>query len=132
MRKPVLALAALLLLGPACGDSGSRRTLPTEASAASPAEPADVQVPDDAGPSEPFKLLVHCGLSFPLRYEDRLWLPVDPELRRTINPPPGFGGDENYDHGTIQTFDDDTLVYTSSEGVEVEYEPTDQPQGGCD
>lgn len=81
---------------------------------------------------EPFRLLVHCGLSFPLEFHERAWLPVDPALRRTINPPDGFGNDENYDVGTIRVIDDDTIIYTSSEGVEVEYEPTERRAEGCE
>ncbi len=84
------------------------------------------------GDGEPFRLLVHCGLSYPLEFDGRLWLPVDPELRKTINPPPGIRGDGIYDEGTIRTVDQDTIVYTSSGGIEVEYEPTVQPRDGCD
>lgn len=61
-----------------------------------------------------FKLLLHCGLSNPLRFEGHEWLPVDPRLRRTHNPPDGFGSDENYDLGTIRVIDEDTIIYTSS------------------
>lgn len=81
---------------------------------------------------EPFKLLIHCGLSYPLRFDGRNWLPDDPRLRRTHNPPDGFGNDENSDRGRIRRIDDDTLIYTSSEGVEVEYEPTDRQAEGCE
>lgn len=81
---------------------------------------------------EPFRLLVHCGLSVPLEFDDRLWLPIDPELRRTRDPPDGFGTDENYDEGTIRVVDRDTLVYTSSEGVEVEYEPSEEGPKFCE
>lgn len=81
---------------------------------------------------ERFELLTHCGLSLPLEYRDRFWLPVDRHLRRTYNPPDGFGGDENYDIGTMRVVDDDTIVYTSSEGAEVEYEPTKRRPGGCE
>lgn len=81
----------------------------------------------------PFRLLTHCGLSFPLRFQDSYWLPVDPKLRRTINAPRAFTSHGYYDRGTIQRVDDDTLVYTASTGTEVEYEParvTAPP--GCD
>lgn len=81
---------------------------------------------------ERFELLIHCGLSLPLEFNDRLWLPVDPRLRRTHNPPEGFGGDENYDVGTLRVVDEDTIVYTSSEGVEVEYEPTKRRPETCE
>ena len=81
---------------------------------------------------KPFKLLVHCGLSYPLEFDGRNWLPVDTRLRRTHNPPEGFGDDENYDRGTIRRIDGDTIIYTSSEGVEVEYEPTTKRAEGCE
>lgn len=81
---------------------------------------------------KPFRLLVHCGLSYPLRFQGRNWLPTDRKLRRTINPPDGFGSDENHDLGTIREIDHDTIIYTSSEGVEVEYEPTNRQEEGCE
>lgn len=87
-------------------------------------------VPDDA--QQPFRLLVHCGLSYPLAFEDRFWLPVDLKFRRTHNPPDGFVGDGIYDEGTIRRIDDDTLIYKSSEGIEAEFEPTQQRPDGCD
>lgn len=79
----------------------------------------------------PFRLLIHCGLSYPLRYRGRFWLPVDTRLRRTHNRPDGFGSDDNYDMGTIRQIDEDTIIYTSSEGVEVEYEPTKRRRNLC-
>lgn len=80
-----------------------------------------------------FRLLTHCGLSFPLEYHDRFWLPVDPRLRRTHNPPQGFFSHGYYDRGTIRAVDKNTLIYTSSSGVEVEYEPSMTTRaGGCD
>jgi hypothetical protein len=79
-----------------------------------------------------FRLLTHCGLSFPLEFAGRFWLPVDPQLRRTLNPPEGFASDGFFDKGTIRRIDRDTLVYTSSTGTSVEYEPTDRGPGGCD
>lgn len=81
----------------------------------------------------PFRLLTHCGLSFPLRFQGRYWLPVDPKLRRSVNPPEGFSSHGYYDRGTVRRADNDTLIYTSSAGVEVEYEPakvTTEP--GCE
>lgn len=81
---------------------------------------------------EPFRLRTHCGLSAPLAFDGRDWLPVDLRLRRTNNPPAGFGSDENYDIGTIRRIDDDTIIYTSSQGREVEYEPTGREAGGCE
>lgn len=81
---------------------------------------------------QPFSLLTHCGLSYPLEFEDRFWLPVDQQLRRTINPPKGFHSDGYEDAGTIRRVDADTIIYTSSTGREVEYEPTEQGPGGCD
>lgn len=70
-----------------------------------------------------FRLLTHCGLSFPLRFQRSYWLPVDRALRRSINPPEGFASHGYYDRGTIRRIEQDTLIYTSSAGVEVEYEP---------
>ncbi len=84
------------------------------------------------GTQQPFRLLIHCGLSHPLTFDNRFWLPVDRLLRRTHNPPDGFGGDENYDDGIIRVIDEDTLVYESSEGIEVEYEPTRRRPRGCE
>lgn len=81
---------------------------------------------------KPFRLLIHCGLSYPLEYQGRSWLPVDTQLRRTHNAPDGFGSDENYDLGTIRELDEDTIIYKSSEGREVEYEPTDRRARGCE
>lgn len=79
------------------------------------------------------RLLTHCGLSFPLRFQGTYWLPVDPKLRRSINPPSGFSSHGYYDRGTIRRVDHDSVIYTSSAGVEVEYEPakvTTEP--GCE
>lgn len=81
---------------------------------------------------QPFRLRTHCGLSVPLEFRNRFWLPVDPNRRQTHNPPEGFGGDENYDEGTIRVVDQDTIIYTSSNGVEVEYEPTNRRPGRCE
>ncbi len=81
---------------------------------------------------KPFRLLIHCGFSIPLQFRGRNWLPVDKRLRRTHNPPDGFGADENYDMGTIRRIDEDTIIYTSSEGREVEYRPTDKPAENCE
>lgn len=92
--------------------------------------PGDSPAPEQEG--ERFELLIHCGLSVPLEFDDRLWLPVDRRLRRTHNPPEGFGSDENYDVGTIRVIDHDTIIYTSSEGVEVEYEPTKRRPEICE
>jgi hypothetical protein len=78
------------------------------------------------------RLLTHCGLSFPMHYEGRNWLPVDPELRETINAPGGFSSDGYFDEGAVREVDHDTLIYISSGGQEVDYEPTDKPRGGCD
>ena len=78
-----------------------------------------------------FRLLTHCGLSYPLEFGDRFWLPVDRKLRRTINPPEGFASDGFHDRGTIRRIDEDTLIYTSSTGIEVEYEPTNKRPRGC-
>lgn len=78
-----------------------------------------------------FRLLTHCGLSFPLEFEDRLWLPVDERLRNTMNPPEGFSSDNYHDMGSIRKVDEDTVVYTSSGGTEVEYRPTERKRGGC-
>jgi hypothetical protein len=79
-----------------------------------------------------FRLLTHCGLSYPLEFDGHFWLPTDPELRRTINPPEGFASHNYYDHGTIRRVDADTVVYTSSTGVEVTYEPTTKVGQGCE
>lgn len=95
-----------------------------------PALVAELEPQGEAG--ERFELHIHCGLSVPLEFSDRVWLPVDPRLRRTHNPPEGFGGDENYDVGTMRMVDDDTIVYTSSEGVQIEYEPTNRRPEICE
>jgi hypothetical protein len=81
---------------------------------------------------EDFRLLSHCGLSLPLTHNGRRWLPVEGKLRRTINPPDGFASDGFYDNGTIRLLDKDTLIYTSSMGVEVEYAPTPDKRGTCE
>jgi len=78
------------------------------------------------------RLLTHCGLSLPMRYEGRNWLPIDRELRETINAPRGFASDGYYDEGAVREVDHDTLIYISSGGEEVEYEPTNEPRGGCE
>ena len=83
-------------------------------------------------PDRPFRLLIHCGLSIPLEFDGRNWLPADKPLRRTHNPPDGFGGDENYDMGTIRRIDKNTIIYTSSEGREIEYEPTTKRAEVCE
>lgn len=79
-----------------------------------------------------FRLLTHCGLSHSLEFDDRFWLPTDRKLRRTINPPKGFYSDGYYDVGTIRRIDHDTIIYTSSTGIYVEYEPTNQRPRGCE
>ena len=92
-----------------------------------------VPVARDLRPGEErFRLLTHCGLSLPLSYEGQRWLPVDRRLRRTINPPEGFASDGYYDRGFIRRIDDDTLIYTSATGIEVEYEPTKKRGHGCE
>lgn len=83
-------------------------------------------------PDKPFRLLNHCGFSVPLEFRGRNWLPVNPRLRTTHNPPDGFGSDENYDIGTMCRIDDDTIIYTSSEGREVEYKPTKKRAEVCE
>lgn len=83
-------------------------------------------------PDKPFRLLIHCGLSYPLEFDGRNWRPVDPRLRRTHNPPDGFAIDDNYDKGTVRRVDEDTIIYTTSEGREVEYEPTNRRADGCE
>lgn len=79
-----------------------------------------------------FRLLTHCGLSFPLEFDDRFWLPVDRQFRRSINPPEGFSSNGFYDVGTIRRVHQETLVYTSSTGVEVGYEPTNRRPETCE
>jgi hypothetical protein len=79
-----------------------------------------------------FRLLTHCGLSFPLEFETQLWLPVERKLRRTINAPEGFRSDGYYDKGSIRRIDENTIVYTSSTGVEAEYRPTHKEPRGCE
>ena len=81
---------------------------------------------------ERLRLLTHCGLSYPLTYQGQRWLPVERRFRRTHNPPEGFHSDGYYDRGFIQKVDEDTLIYTSSTGIAVEYEPTKRREGGCD
>ncbi len=78
------------------------------------------------------RLLTHCGLSFPMRYESRNWLPVDEELRKNSNPPPGFSSADYFDEDVVREVDEDTLIYVSSGGEEVEYEPTQKQRGGCE
>jgi hypothetical protein len=79
-----------------------------------------------------FRLLTHCGLSYPLEFDGHFWLPTDRTLRRTINAPEGFASHNYYDHGTIRRIDADTVIYTSSTGVEVRYEPTTKVGQGCE
>ncbi len=110
MHRSVLALAVFLLLS----------LLATGCS-------------DDLAPGEErHRLLTHCGLSFPMRYEGDNWLPVDPELRATFSAPDGFSSDDYFDEGSVRRVDDDTVIYTSSGGTEVEYEPTEKKPGGCE
>ena len=122
MIKVRLFLAASALLAVACVDQPASQVPSSQAEETTPS----------LRPEKPFRLLVHCGLSYPLPYRGRFWLPTDPQLRRTHNPPEGFGSDDNYDEGTIQRVDHDTLIYRSSEGVEVEYEPTTRKPKGCE
>lgn len=81
---------------------------------------------------EKYRLITHCGLSFPLEYDHQFWLPVDRKLRQSVNPPEGFSSDGFYDNGTVRRVDDYTLIYTSSSGVQVEYEPTTKRPRGCE
>jgi hypothetical protein len=79
-----------------------------------------------------FRLITHCGLSYPLEFDDRFWLPVDRKFRRTINAPEGLYSDGCYDAGTVRRIDQETLIYTSSTGMEVEYQPTNKRPGSCE
>lgn len=81
---------------------------------------------------EKYRLITHCGLSFPLEYDHRFWLPVDRKLRRSVSPPDGFSSEGFADDGTVMPIDDDTLIYTSSTGIEVEYQPTRRRPPGCE
>jgi hypothetical protein len=101
---------------PAVGRDGPSQTSPTTARQ------------DETG----FRLLTHCGLSYPMRFQGTFWLPVDQDLRKTINPPLGFASDGYYDEGTVRVVDDDTVVYTSSGGIQVEYAPTKKRPFGCE
>jgi hypothetical protein len=80
----------------------------------------------------PFRLITHCGLALPVRFEREKWLPVNDRLARSVNPPDGFSSDGFYDHGTIRRIDRNSMVYTSSMGIEVEYAPTKKPLGTCE
>jgi hypothetical protein len=85
------------------------------------------------GPGEgEFRLLTHCGLSLPLEFDQRYWLPVNRKLRRTINPPEGFASDGYYDEGHLRVVDRDTIIYTSSGGTSVKYEPTRRRPFSCE
>ena len=79
-----------------------------------------------------FRLLTHCGLGLPLEFQGEHWLPVNRKLRRTINAPEGFTSHGYYDVGTVRRIDRDSLVYTSSMGIAVEYEPTSRRSQGCE
>jgi hypothetical protein len=111
----------------ACTDSQPLTSAPPVSTSMN--SPSD-EVADQQG--KPFRLLIHCGLSYPVRFRGRYWLPVDNDLRRTHNPPPGFGTDENFDWGLMFVVDSDALVYQSSEGIRVEYEPTNRRPTGCE
>lgn len=89
---------------------------------------------DGLGPDEQrHRLLIHCGLSFPMRYDGENWLPTEPELREGINAPRGFSSSDDYfDEGIVRRLDQDTVIYTSSRGIEVEYQATDRKRGGCE
>lgn len=92
-----------------------------------------VATPRSLRPGErPFRLLTHCGLSYPLTFHGQQWLPIDRDLRRTINQPEGFGSDGYYDKGTVRRPSATTLIYTSSTGVEVRYRPAQRRPGGCE
>lgn len=78
----------------------------------------------------PFRLNTHCGLSHPLLFAGRAWLPTDKKLRRTINPPKELGGSGG-DYGTIRRVDKNTLIYTAANGFKVEYEPTAKRAQAC-
>lgn len=79
-----------------------------------------------------FRLLTHCGLSLPLAFGGEHWLPVNRKLRRSINAPEGFTSHGYYDVGRVRRVDEDSLVYTSSTGVAVEYEPSSKRAEGCE
>ena len=87
---------------------------------------------DPAAKGEAYALYIHCGLSNPLEFGGRTWLPIDPALRRLHNVPEGFGGDGNEDEGKMFRQDRDTLIYTSSTGQRVEYAPTKKMSEGCE
>ncbi len=86
----------------------------------------------ELGPGEElFRLTTHCGLSYPLKFDGQAWLPTDKRLRRTINPPRIFGLEGGIDFGTVRRVDRDTLIYKTSSGHEIEYEPTNKRVGPC-
>ena len=92
-----------------------------------------VPAPRPLRPGErPIRLLTHCGLSYPLTFGGQRWLPVDRNLRATINQPEGFASHGYHDKGTIRRASATTLIYTSSTGVEVRYRPTERRPGECE
>ena len=131
MRKLPLALVAILgVLALAC-ERGTADPPPAP-------DPTPTRAPEaetsggSASAGRPYTLMTHCGLGYPTKFRGRYWLPVDGKFRNTINPPPGFGTNGLDDRGILKVVDQDTFIYTSSEGVRVEYEPTDEVPGGCD
>ena len=72
----------------------------------------------------------HRGLSYPLTFHGQQWLPVDRDLRRTIDQPEGFGPGGYHDKGTVHRPTATSLTYTSSTGGEVRYRPTQRRPGG--
>jgi hypothetical protein len=79
-----------------------------------------------------FRLLTHCGLGLPMELEGRYWLPVNRKLRRTINAPEGFTSHGYFDVGRVRRVGRDSVVYTSSTGVAVQYQPTSRRPQGCE
>ncbi|HWC33146.1 MAG TPA: hypothetical protein VG709_08475 [Actinomycetota bacterium] len=77
------------------------------------------------GERHEYRLLVHCGLSVPTRFDGRWWWPVDPDLRETIRPPNGFEPSALHDEGHITLVSEDRALYESSQGRRIPFEPTD-------
>lgn len=42
-----------------------------------------IETPASREDERPLRLRIHCGLSVPLEFRDRFWLPIDPALRQT-------------------------------------------------
>ncbi|MBL7501621.1 hypothetical protein I6A84_06890 [Frankia sp. CNm7] len=104
----VIAVCLAVGLG-GCGSSP--RTEPA------PVEPGST-APERLGPSVPYDLYTHCGIS-EARYEDRYYELVPPLHDGSFNPPAGWGNPSQ--RGTLTPVSKTEVVFTDDAGHRVTF-----------